>query len=79
MEIYFFSIDENGIPYAGCKLDNGKRVLGTVWHQYGHYISTGSAVEKNLVRHDFSPEQEKAYQEFLSSGARGKEFFHSPV
>lgn len=78
MQIYFFALDENKLPYAGCKLDNGKRVLRMIWNQYGHYISTGSAVNKDRARHYFTPEQEAAYDEFIASGAMTAEFFTAP-
>lgn len=74
MKIHSFYFDEVGFPRASCELDNGARIIAVVWHQYGYYIRTGSAIEKNLTRHHFTQEQNEAFDDFFSSGEPNREF-----
>ena len=74
MKIYFFTRDI--VYYAGVSID-GKRHICGIWEQAGKlYVTIGMAITGDLRRHDFTPEQSKAYRDFVISGKTNEEFFN---
>lgn len=74
MTIHYFTI-QNGIISAGVKID-GKRYILPVWSQNDHYyVTTGSKVNKDLKRYDFSENQEKLFKAFDELNLQDMEFF----
>lgn len=65
MKIYYFSIDENGIYYAGIKTNCGKRLV--------------CDVTRDFLRDHFTSEQAVAFSQFKESGLRNLEFFNRPI
>lgn len=70
MTVYFFTKDpETSIVSAGCKA-NGKRFVSAVRRQEKEfYVVSGAEITKARQRHNFTPEQAKAFSDFSASGA----------
>lgn len=69
MLIHYFERDPLTDLYkAGCMIDGVRQVL-TVWEQNKNlYVLTGSAIMKNLKRHDFSFKQAAVFRAFVKTG-----------
>lgn len=76
MLIYFFEVDpETGFFKAGFRTGS-VRVVKLIRNQAGQsYVTTGSKRGGDLKRHDFTPAQEAALDEFAKSGEYSREFF----
>lgn len=76
MTIHYFTLDpQTGIYSAGCKDENGKRFISSVWATGGKsYVKTGSRRNDDLRIYWLSKEQEAALTFFIRSGEYSVEF-----
>lgn len=75
MKIYFFEIDPDTKFIRAGFTHNGKRYIRLVQAQNGEsYVVTGSNVTKDLVRHNFTKNQENRLSAFLYSPLYSIEF-----
>ena len=76
MKIYFFELDpETGIYKAGCKDENGKRFVSSVWATGGRsYVKTGSRRDDNLRIYWLSQAQDEALTAFIRSKVYSVEY-----
>lgn len=75
MKIWYFEADpEMGWTKAGYTVD-GKRYTSLVWEQAGQlYVITGKAITGDLRRHNFTPAQAAAFEEFCKGSSWSVEY-----